>query len=278
MKSKLTKDEFEICLNRVLQGETYKQVAASVGYGVSFLSVKVRRLARDLNKEDLLDKALLLQKAKRNKSGVVKNFGKKYIQERLPYVKEWRQHPKLSGVFISDNGLVQQNGKLSTPSIKEKSLTKYASVTIFILGKRHYLQVHRLVLETYSPIQNSELFQVDHVDGNGLNNFISNLQWVVGSENIKRSFKNNPGIKLAISSQGGTKAGAQATEKAIKKYQELLQSRFISYNKAKHATVTYKCKCCNKELTEPITARAFRYGMNGVCGNCRRTYKKQVNQ
>ena len=43
--------------------------------------------------------------------------------------------------------------------------------------------VHRMVLQTFKPIQNDEKFMVDHIDGRKANNSIDNLRWVTAKEN-----------------------------------------------------------------------------------------------
>lgn len=46
--------------------------------------------------------------------------------------------------------------------------------------------VHRIVAETFVPVSDIGL-TVDHIDGNKLNNALSNLQWVSEAENTKRA-------------------------------------------------------------------------------------------
>lgn len=51
--------------------------------------------------------------------------------------------------------------------------------------------VHRLVLETFCPIENMEDYQVNHIDGNKTNNNLNNLEWVTRSENMQHAMAMN---------------------------------------------------------------------------------------
>jgi len=58
---------------------------------------------------------------------------------------------------------------------------------------KHY--IHRLVAETFLLERNET---VNHIDGNKLNNELSNLEWVTYSENNKHAFS----LKLKLPSGG----------------------------------------------------------------------------
>lgn len=64
----------------------------------------------------------------------------------------------------------------------------YRRVLLHIDGKRVKFFVHRLVAETYIP-NPKNLPQVNHKDGNKLNNNVSNLEWVTPKENIEHAIK-----------------------------------------------------------------------------------------
>ena len=49
--------------------------------------------------------------------------------------------------------------------------------------------VHRLVLKAFSPCEEMDELQVNHIDGNKLNNNLSNLEWSTALENIRHSFQ-----------------------------------------------------------------------------------------
>lgn len=62
--------------------------------------------------------------------------------------------------------------------------------------------VHRLVLSTFSPIENMELYDVNHKNGDKLDNRLENLEWCTRSENIKHSYEH--GLQAVVTNPHGT--------------------------------------------------------------------------
>lgn len=72
----------------------------------------------------------------------------------------------------------------------------YREVLLSENGKTNNARVHRLMAETFIPNPDN-LRDVNHKDGNKLNNDISNLEWSSHSDNIKHSYKNQLQTKVA---------------------------------------------------------------------------------
>jgi hypothetical protein len=90
---------------------------------------------------------------------------------------------------------VTKNGEVFSGFTKRMLLnslskgTGYYVVNVIIDGKRRPEYVHRLVAKAFLP--NPEgLPEVNHKDGNRLNNNVENLEWVTAEENLKHSIDN----------------------------------------------------------------------------------------
>lgn len=73
---------------------------------------------------------------------------------------------------------------------KKKVLTNrgYLSVDLFKDGKYTKHSIHRLIAITFIPNPDC-LPEVNHKDGNKLNNSIDNLEWMSHSDNVKHAFR-----------------------------------------------------------------------------------------
>ncbi len=95
---------------------------------------------------------------------------------------DWKKHPDLRDIVVSENGRVfsYRSGKWHElkPSISSSGYLRVG------LKKENSRYIHRLVAETYIPNEDpNDKIQVNHLDGNKLNNCIGNLEWCTPREN-----------------------------------------------------------------------------------------------
>lgn len=109
----------------------------------------------------------------------------------------WKQIVGFEGLYeVSNNGKIKSlgNGKSTNSNTKkERFLTikvttnGYTKVKLSKNSKRFYFSVHRLVALNF--IENpSNKREVNHIDGNKLNNCVDNLEWITSSDNQKHAF------------------------------------------------------------------------------------------
>lgn len=98
-----------------------------------------------------------------------------------------------NGEIISlDRVITRSNGRRHTikSRVLKYAVSKdgYARVGLMIDGKLVTRKVHRLVAERFCTRSRPDQLEVNHIDGNKLNNHFSNLEWVNRSENMKKAF------------------------------------------------------------------------------------------
>lgn len=72
----------------------------------------------------------------------------------------------------------------------------YQFVRLSKEGKHTEISVHRLVLQTFKPNQNPELYtQINHIDENKENNRLDNLEWCTAEENNNHGTRKERTIK-----------------------------------------------------------------------------------
>lgn len=98
-----------------------------------------------------------------------------------------RKYPGLYAVV--DSWAYEELSKYSWhPVVKENNKTIYVQGVVVIDGHKRTVQLHRFVLHL-AGIQVPDGMQTDHIDFNGLNNTLFNLQVVTPSQNMQRRRK-----------------------------------------------------------------------------------------
>lgn len=105
---------------------------------------------------------------------------------------------------VSDDGLIRSVERFAERNrlgVKQRVCVKshilaqtpdkkgYMRVRSSIDGKKVTFKVHREVAKAFIPNPDDKE-QVDHIDGNKLNNSVSNLRWVTNRENFEHSIVN----------------------------------------------------------------------------------------
>lgn len=93
--------------------------------------------------------------------------------------------------LISNLGEVYSKKRNRYLSLKiPKNKKRYVQVVLHKNGKHYYKQIHRLVVTHFLNIPKNEYFEVNHIDGNKLNNKITNLEIVTHEQNMAHASKN----------------------------------------------------------------------------------------
>lgn len=88
---------------------------------------------------------------------------------------------------VSNTGLVKNNS--SWKVLNKNTIGKYHGVTLCKSSQHRKMQlIHRLVAKAFIPNPDNKP-QINHIDGNKLNNHVSNLEWCTASENSIHSYK-----------------------------------------------------------------------------------------
>lgn len=130
---------------------------------------------------------------------------------------------------------ITDTGKIYSPCVDRflnTTIDRYGYEKVALVSndnKRHRYSVHRLVLENFCPIGNMKNLQVNHIDGNKLNNNLSNLEWVTPHENTKHAFA--IGLKTQ---KGEANNAAKYSEEIILQVIEMFQQGYTGAEIDRH--------------------------------------------
>lgn len=138
--------------------------------------------------------------------------------------------------------------KLLKPDVMPRNNTTYLRVTLSKGHKTKRYQLHRLVAKAFIPNPENKEF-VNHIDNNGLNNNLENLEWCTHSENMLHAQAQG---RLFESQSKGGKVGSLTNQLKRNKIWESLKNTWVndwyvlegnSFYRAKKFYVPARCKC-----------------------------------
>lgn len=157
---------------------------------------------------------------------------------------------------VSNKGRVRN--KINKKILKKRIGTSgYYKVNLYRNKKVKTMEIHRLVAVAFIKSSKNKN-EVNHIDGNKLNNNIINLEWVTHKENIEHAWKN----KLFESVREASRRCGKDNPNAKKVYQiknNIIIGVFDTIKEAAIKTNTNQTnigKCCNNKRN---TANGFEW-------------------
>lgn len=146
----------------------------------------------------------------------------------------------------------------------EKSKSKdafYYRITLHDKEHTKRFLVHRLVAEYFIPKLDPSKDQINHIDNNGLNNHVDNLEWCTASENMQHSHKQDRQKHVKAAAAIGRKDAAN--KKAQLKYSKFLNvnlngrillSFYVGGNKKQEYKGNFACAKCHSNFIASLDA------------------------
>ena len=103
--------------------------------------------------------------------------------------EQWKQVTNFPDYWVSSEGRIWSEkshkflSQCRTGKLRNYLMVKLCNNEI----KNKTYRVHRLVLETFSPIDDMENMTVNHINEDTLDNRLENLEWLTRKENIQYS-------------------------------------------------------------------------------------------
>lgn len=130
---------------------------------------------------------------------------------------------------ISDNGIViNKKGKKRKTYITSYG---YEHIQLHKNGKRKTFRIHRLVAEHFIPNYDNKT-EVNHIDGNKLNNNVKNLEWCTRSENQLHAYK------IGLQKLGEEHYNSKLKKKDIIEIRDMLDKGISHFDISKHFNVS----------------------------------------
>lgn len=132
-------------------------------------------------------------------------------------------------------------GRILSQSTEKLKHTNYKQVTLVKNGKKYNRRLHRLVAEAF--LENTENKpHVNHIDNNGENNDVSNLEWCTQRQ------KSIHATKQGRTKDATDKANSVQSEKALIARKEMVGKRYGKWTVLEDMPKEYTSKTISKML------------------------------
>lgn len=136
--------------------------------------------------------------------------------------------------------------RILTPRISDSG---YYTVNISKDGKGNMKYLARIIAIAFIPNPDNKP-QVNHIDGNKINNCISNLEWVTNAENQKHAYK----LGLSISKRGYLNGNRKYDKGFVLKIRQMWES-----GKYKQAQLSKICGCNESYVNAVVSRRIWAH-------------------
>lgn len=142
----------------------------------------------------------------------------------------WKEVKNYEGLYeVSDTGLVRiiKNKKILKQPLHKDG---YYRVRLHKHGKQKSFMAHRLVALNFIDLKDGKYF-INHIDGNKINNHISNLEWCTRLENASHA------LSLNLYSTGVSSGRAKLSLSDLKEIKQLQSQGVMQKDIAKKFNV-----------------------------------------
>ena len=152
------------------------------------------------------------------------------ISNFIPELKD-RYFINEKGELFTDYGKTQLKDCMKNGYVKNGLILKN--------GKpKHYFR-HRLVMLCFSPREDADTLQVNHIDGDKTNNSLENLEWCTNQENRIHAVK----LGLAVGLKGEENPASKLKE------EQVLDLIVDLLNHVPYSTLTKKYNCSKSTIS-----------------------------
>lgn len=185
--------------------------------------------------------------------------------------EEWREIKGFPNYYVSNKGrtksidhnTIDKNGIIAYRKGKILKQQHRGSQYRFVMIKNtqgHFVcqDVHRLVAQAFVPNPENKP-QVNHKDGNRINNNVSNLEWVTAKENMRHAFDTgliNKETQIAAHLYNARPVIMKKNGKVIKQFRSLKETG--RYFNVSPTTIKYVCLYSKTHIYKNVYELCFK--------------------